>query len=119
MIKCKILASRKPNKIIITFVVTKEWLGYISSDPKPEAIHFTTIPNVIQPECEKTADFPGFYEVVMMKMEEPFERLLDQLEPTVNAIISDVELRWPVTVANRWNVLVAAFSTMSATFYSV
>ncbi|PNY14823.1 UDP-glycosyltransferase 87A1-like protein [Trifolium pratense] len=116
---CKILASRKPNKIFITFVVTEEWLSYIGADPKPEAISFTTIPNVIPPERERAADFPGFYEAVMTKMEEPFERLLDQLEPTVNAIIGDVELRWPVAVANRRNIPVAAFWTMSASFYSM
>ncbi|MCI19353.1 UDP-glycosyltransferase 87A1-like, partial [Trifolium medium] len=111
--------SRKPNKILITFVVTEEWLGYICTDPKPEAIRLTTIPNVIPPERERAADFTGFYEAVMTKMEEPFERLLDQLEPTVNAIIGDVELRWPVTVANRRNIPVAAFWTTSASFYSM
>jgi hypothetical protein len=116
---CKILASRKPNKILITFVVTEEWLGYIGADPKPEAIRFTTIPNVIPPEREKAADFPGFYEAVMTKMEEPFELLIDQLEPTVNVIIGDVELRWPVAVANRRNIPVASFWTMSASFYSM
>jgi hypothetical protein len=116
---CKILASRKPNKILITFVVTEEWLGYIGADPKPEAIRFTTIPNVIPPEREKAADFPGFYEAVMTKMEEPFERLIDKLEPTVNVIIGDVELRWPVAVANRRNIPVASFWTMSASFYSM
>ncbi|GAV58679.1 UDPGT domain-containing protein [Cephalotus follicularis] len=31
---CKLLVSRK-NDILITFVVTEEWLGYIGSDPKP------------------------------------------------------------------------------------
>ncbi|CAI8585902.1 unnamed protein product [Vicia faba] len=116
---CKILASRRPEKILITFVITEEWLGYIGADPKPEAIRFATIPNVIPSEREKVADFPGFYEAVMTKMEEPFERLLDQLVSPVDVIVGDVELRWPVAVANRRNILVAAFWTMSASFYSM
>ncbi|CAL5189709.1 unnamed protein product [Lathyrus oleraceus] len=116
---CKILASRRPSEILITFVITEEWLGYIGADPKPEAIRFATIPNVIPSEREKAGDFPGFYEAVMTKMEEPFERLLDQLVPPVDVIVGDVELRWPVAVANRRNIPVAAFWTMSASFYSM
>ncbi|RHN56617.1 putative 7-deoxyloganetin glucosyltransferase [Medicago truncatula] len=83
---CKILTSQKPNKILIT----EEWLTIIGADPKPESIRFTTIPNVIPPEREKAANFPGLYEAVMTKMEAPFE-----------------------------NVPVSAFWTMSATFYSM
>ncbi|AES98786.2 UDP-glycosyltransferase [Medicago truncatula] len=66
---CKILTSQKPNKILIT----EEWLTIIGADPKPESIRFTTIPNVIPPEREKAANFPGLYEAVMTKMEAPFE----------------------------------------------
>ncbi|CAK8537857.1 unnamed protein product [Lathyrus sativus] len=116
---CKILASRRPDEILITFVITEEWLGYIGADPKPEAIRFATIPNVIPSEREKAGDFPGFYEATMTKMEAPFERLLDQLVPPVDVIIGDVELRWPVAVSNRRNIPVAAFWTMSASFYSM
>lgn len=116
---CKILASQRPNQVLITFVITEEWLGYIGADPKPEAIRFATIPNVIPSEREKTGDFPGFYEAVMTKMEAPFERLLDQLVLPVDVIVGDVELRWPVAVANRRNIPVAAFWTMSASFYSM
>lgn len=116
---CKILASRTHNQILITFVVTEEWLGYIGADPKPESIRFATISNVVPPERLKAADFPGFYEAVMAKMEAPFERLLDQLDPPVTAIIGCVELRWPVAVANRRSIPVASFWTMSASFYSM
>lgn len=116
---CKILASRTPNQILITFVVTEEWLGYIGADPKPEVIRFATIPNVVALEGLRAADFPGFYEAVMTKMETPFERLLDQLELPITAIIGCVELRWPIAVANRRNIPVASFWTMSASFYSM
>ncbi|KAJ7959882.1 UDP-glycosyltransferase [Quillaja saponaria] len=77
----------------------------------------SSIPNVIPPERLKTADFPGFYEAVMTKMEDPFEQLLDGLNPPVNAIIGDVELRWPIGVGNRRNIPVAASWTMSASFF--
>ena len=116
---CKTLASRKPNQILITFVVTEEWLGFLAGDPKPEAVRFAAIPNVVPPERLKAVDFPAFYEATMTKMEAPFEELLDRLEPPVSAIVGCVELRWPVAVANRRNIPVAAFWTMSASFYSM
>ena len=75
-----------------TLVVIEEWLGYIDSDPKPNNIHFASIPNVVPLERLKAIDFPGFYEAAMIKMEAPFEQLLDRLEPSVDAILGDVEL---------------------------
>ena len=74
---------------------------------------------MIPPEWEKAANFPGFYEAVMTKMEAPFEKLLDQFELPVNVIVGDVELQWSVDVGNWRNVPVSAFWTMSATFYSM
>jgi len=117
---CKFLISRKPNNILITFVVTEEWLSFIGSDPKPESIRYVTIPNVVPPEREKTTDsFHWFYEAAMTKMEAPFEQLLDQLDFPVNVIVGDVELRWPVDVGKRRNIPVASLWTMSASFYSM
>ncbi|XP_027332920.1 UDP-glycosyltransferase 87A2-like [Abrus precatorius] len=116
---CKILVSKTPNDILITFVVTEEWLGYIGADPKPDAIRFATIPNVVPSERQRAADFPSFYEAVMMKMEAPFERLLDLLEPPPTVIIGCVELRWPIALANRRTIPVKAFWTMSASFCSM
>lgn len=115
---CKLLASKNPQ-LLITLVVTEEWLGFIASDPKPDNILFATIPNVIPAERLKAADFPGFYEAVMTKMEAPFEHLLDQLEPPVSAIIADIEVRWGVGVGIRRNIPVAVLWTMSATFLSM
>ena len=108
---CKILSSRK-HSLLITFVVTEEWLGCIGSDPKPDNIRFASIPNVI--ERAMAVDFSGFMEVVMTKMEPLFEQLLDRLEPPVDAILGDVELMWVIGVGNRRNILVALVWTMPA-----
>ncbi|CAN0903945.1 UDP-glycosyltransferase 87A1 [Linum grandiflorum] len=116
---CKLLASRRTD-LLITFVITEEWLGYIGSEPKPDIVQFRTIPNgIIPPERLKAADFLGFYEAVMTKMESPFEQLLDQLQPPVTAIIGDIEVRWAIGIGNRRNIPVAAFWTMSASFFSM
>ncbi|KAF8018764.1 hypothetical protein BT93_H3615 [Corymbia citriodora subsp. variegata] len=119
---CKILVSSRSRQhppLIITFVVTEEWLGYIGSHPKPGNIRFATIPNVVPSEQLKAADFPGFYEAVMTKMEAPFEQLLDRLHPPVSAFLADVELLWGVGVGNRKNIPVASLWTMSASVFSM
>ncbi|CAL1406203.1 unnamed protein product [Linum trigynum] len=116
---CKLLASRRRSDLLITFVITEEWLGYIGSEPKPEIVQFRTIANVIPPERLKAVDFPGFYEAVMTEMESPFKQLLDQLQPPATAIIGDIEVRWAMGVGNRRNIPVAAFWTMSASFFSM
>ncbi|KAF5727312.1 hypothetical protein HS088_TW22G01005 [Tripterygium wilfordii] len=116
---CKLLASRNPATLI-TFVVTEEWLGYIGSDPKPANIRLASVPNVIPPERLKAADFSGFYEAVMTRIEAPFEELLDLLDPpAVSAILGDVELRWVIGVGNRRNIPVASVWTMSASLFSM
>ena len=76
---------KKNTHLLITFVVTEEWLGYIGSDPKPNNIRFASIPNVVPSESLRSADFTGFYEAVMTKMEAPSVELLDQLEHPVDA----------------------------------
>ncbi|KAM5583101.1 UDP-glycosyltransferase 87A1-like [Rosa sericea] len=115
---CKLLSSKIPQ-LLITFVVTEEWLGFIGSDPKPDNIRFATIQNVIPAERLKAADFPAFYEAVMTKMEDPFDQLLDRLEPPVTTIIADIEVLWGVGVGIKRNIPVALFWTMSAKFLSM
>ncbi|KAM7256806.1 hypothetical protein ACFE04_012547 [Oxalis oulophora] len=115
---CKLLVSRK-NDILITFVVTEEWLGFIGSDPKPDNIRFSSIPNVIPSDKLKSLSFNGFYEAVITKMGAPFEQLLDRLQPPVNAIIGDIEIFSPIRIANQRNIPVASFWTMSASFFSM
>jgi hypothetical protein len=116
---CKLLALKRPQHILVTFVVTEEWLGFIGSDPKPANIRFATVPNVIPSEHGRAKDFSGFVEAVSTKMEAPFEELLDRLEPTVTAIVADTFVVWAVGVGNRRNIPVASLWTMSATMFSV
>ncbi|PSR95036.1 UDP-glycosyltransferase [Actinidia chinensis var. chinensis] len=111
---CKLLASRN-DQIAITFVVTEEWLGFLGFDPKPANVRFATVPNVIPSEIGRGADFPGFLEATLTKLQEPFERLLDRLEtPKPSVIVYDTYLTWVVGVGNRRNIPVASLWIMSA-----
>jgi len=115
---CKLLVS-KNNNILVTFVVTEEWLSFISSEPKPDNISFRSIPNVVPSELIRGRDHPAFMEAIMTKMEEPFEELLDLLDKPPSVIVYDTMLYWAVVVGNRRNIPVASFWTMSASFFSV
>ncbi|KAI8015872.1 UDP-glycosyltransferase 87A2 [Camellia lanceoleosa] len=116
---CNLLVSRKDN-ILISFVVTEEWLGFLSSETKPAQIRCATIPNVIPSEIGRGADFAGFVEATRTKLEDPFERLLDRLEPPrPSIIIYDISLPWVVGVGERWNIPVAALWTLPASVFSV
>ncbi|KAM3739984.1 hypothetical protein ACB098_08G064700 [Castanea mollissima] len=109
---CKILASKNKD-ILVTFVVTEEWLSFIGSDPMPDNIRFSTIPNVIPSELVRAADIHSFFEATMTKLEAPFVQLLDRLELPVTVIIADTVLSWVVGVGNRRNISVASLWTMS------
>lgn len=115
---CKLLTSRQDD-ILITFVVTEEWLDLIGSDNKSDRVRFATIPNVIPSERNRAADFPGFIEAVSTKLEAPFVQLLDRLEPPVNAIIADTHVMCAFVVGNRRNIPAASFWPMPATVLSV
>ncbi|CAL5426256.1 unnamed protein product [Camellia sinensis] len=105
--------------ILITFVVTEEWLD-LGFEPKLDNIHFATIPNVIPFEIGRGVDFPGFLEATLTKMEGPFERLLDRLEPPKpSIIIYDTYLGWVVGVGNRRNIPVASLFTMPTSMFTV
>ncbi|XP_061359946.1 UDP-glycosyltransferase 87A1-like [Gastrolobium bilobum] len=120
---CKLIAASSTSQghdggaLLITIVVTQEWLGYIGSEPKPENIRFATIPNFLPHHTQIAADSPAFSQAAMTNIEAPFDNLLDQLNPPVTAIIGDVELQFPVAVARRRNIPVALLWTMSASFY--
>ncbi|XP_042510094.1 UDP-glycosyltransferase 87A1-like isoform X2 [Macadamia integrifolia] len=121
---CKLLASRSSGgddegDIVITFVVTEEWLGFIGSDPKPANLRLRSIPNVIPSEKGRADNFAGFVEAVMTKVEGPFEELLDQLETPPTAMITDNYLTWAVAVGNRRNIPVASLCTNSPSVFSV
>ncbi|XP_058747921.1 UDP-glycosyltransferase 87A1-like [Vicia villosa] len=115
---CKLLASNN-NNILVTFVVTEEWLSFISSEPKPDNIIFRSIPNVIPSELTRSRDHPAFIEAVMTKMEEPFDELLNLLEHPPSIIVHDTILYWVVGVGNRKNIPVASFWPTSASIFSI
>lgn len=116
---CKLIA-RKKDDIVITFVVTEEWLGFIGSDAtKPSNIRFASIPNVIPSELVRADDFPGFFRAVRTKMAAPFEEILDHLELPVTTIITDTALVWAIEAGNCRNIKVAALRTPPATVFSM
>ncbi|CAI9107059.1 OLC1v1006334C1 [Oldenlandia corymbosa var. corymbosa] len=117
---CKLITQRRSD-FLITFVVTEEWLGLLSSEPNPgHNIRFATIPNVTPSEKSRAKDVQGFAEAVMTKMEAPVEELLDQLEPPKpKVIIYDTFLKWVLGVAHRRSIPAASFWPMSATYLTV
>ncbi|KAK6163691.1 hypothetical protein DH2020_000555 [Rehmannia glutinosa] len=111
---CKAVAERRSD-ILVTIVVTEEWLGLIGSMSKPPNMSFASIPNVVPLERVRGDDIYGFARAVMTKMEEPFERLLDEQRlPAPAVIISDAFLSWVAEVAGRRNIPLAYLWTMSA-----
>ncbi|XXG52971.1 hypothetical protein AAC387_Pa03g1154 [Persea americana] len=115
---CKLLAS-SDDSLLITFVVTEEWLGFIGSAPTPPNIRLRSIANVIPSELVRGADLAGFVEAVYTKMEAPFERLLEELEPKVSCIVADTYLSWALTVGKRLNVAVASLWPMAPSMFSI
>ncbi|GFP80570.1 UDP-glycosyltransferase 87a2 [Phtheirospermum japonicum] len=119
---CRLIHAHRPDTLI-SFIVTEEWLGFLSggSEPPPSPnFRYRTIPNVIPSEVGRAKDFLGFFEATLTKMEEPVEQLLDRLEPPKpSVIIYDTYLSWVVTMGNRRNIPVASFYTMSATVFSL
>ncbi|XP_068337125.1 UDP-glycosyltransferase 87A1-like [Pyrus communis] len=118
MTLCKLLTSQKTD-ILITFVVTEEWFGFIGSEVTQDNIRLATIPNVVPSELVRAADMYCFIEAIMTKMEAPFERLMDRLEPPPSLIVADTFLPWAVRVGNRRSIPAASFWPMPASFFSV
>ncbi|KAL3850410.1 hypothetical protein ACJIZ3_012292 [Penstemon smallii] len=112
--------AEKSAEILITFVITEEWLGLLGSVVKPPNIRFATIPNVVPSERVRGNDLNGFVTAAMTKMEEPFERLLDELQlPPPALIMTDAFLAWAADVAGRRDIPLAFLWTMSASVYTV
>ncbi|XP_004294771.1 PREDICTED: UDP-glycosyltransferase 87A1-like [Fragaria vesca subsp. vesca] len=114
---CNLLASVKSD-ILITFVITEEWLSFIGSEAKMDNIRFATIPNVIPSEKGRADNMDAFFEAIMTKMECPFKQLLDELESPPTVIVVDTFLSWAVSVGNRRNIRTALFWPMSATQFT-
>lgn len=108
---CKLIASRKDD-VLVTFAVTEEWLGFISSDfHHDNNISLVTIPNVIPSELGRGSEFLGFFEAAIDQIEAPFEQILDQLQLPVTAIITDAILLWTICCGNSRNIPVATLWT--------
>lgn len=119
LILSRLLAARLPPPAAITVVLTEEWLSLVGgAAAAPLGVRFHTLPNVIPSENGRAADFVNFLEAVYTKLEEPFERLLDELETPATAIIADTYLPWAVDVGKRRGVPVCSLYTMSASFFS-
>ncbi|XP_010535347.1 PREDICTED: UDP-glycosyltransferase 87A1-like [Tarenaya hassleriana] len=101
--------------ILVTFVVTEEWLRLLAAEPRPRCVRFASIPNVLPSETLRAADFPGFIEAVNTKMVAPVDQILDGLESPPNLIIADGCLTWAVKMGNRRDIPVALLWPMSAT----
>ncbi|KAL2488193.1 UDP-glycosyltransferase 87A2 [Forsythia ovata] len=115
---CKLVAG-KSSSILITVVLTEEWLSLIGSEAKPENIRFATVPNVVPSEHGRGADPRGFAMAVWSKMEEPFERLLDELQLSPTLVIADSFIPWVADMACTRNIPFASLWTMSASVFSV
>ncbi|KAL1544605.1 7-deoxyloganetin glucosyltransferase [Salvia divinorum] len=115
---CKLLASSKPD-LLITVVLTEEWLGLIGGEEMPPGIRFATIPNVLPSELERAADMPSFVGATQTKMGEPFEQLMGRLAEPIHFIIADTFLFWAIEFGNRRNIPVASLWPMPASVFSL
>ncbi|KAA0067358.1 UDP-glycosyltransferase 87A1-like [Cucumis melo var. makuwa] len=114
---CKLLFLKNPN-ILISFIVSEEWLSFLAADPKPPNLHFSTFPNIIPSELGRANDYPGFFRSVNTILESPIHTLLTHLNPPPSIIVADPFLSWAVPLANRLNIPVASFWPMSVTVLS-
>ncbi|CAN0903948.1 UDP-glycosyltransferase 87A2 [Linum grandiflorum] len=121
---CNLLSSKNPH-LLITVVVTEEWLGFLSAagsiftTTHNGNIQLASIPNVIPSELVRGSDFPAFYTAVMTEMETPVDELLNQISiPPITALISDTELRWAIRVGNQRKIPVATLCTVPAEVFS-
>ncbi|KAI3925567.1 hypothetical protein MKW98_001421 [Papaver atlanticum] len=117
---CKDLAHKLDNNVKITFVVTEEWFGILESASLPSQIHLRSIPNVIPSEFVRssTLDFDSFLEIVLAKMEAPFEHVLNTSDPTT-VIIADFYLMWAISIGNKRNIPVVSFWPSTSFVFSV
>lgn len=114
---CKLIATKHPD-ILLTLIVTEEWLGFLSSESKPpDNMQFRTIPNVIPSELVRAADPTGFIKATSTEMKAPVELVIQGLQPKPMVIIYDAFLTWVASM--QGSIPIAAFWPMSVTVFSV
>ncbi|KAK3019339.1 hypothetical protein RJ639_003870 [Escallonia herrerae] len=72
---CKLMATKRAD-VLVTFIVTQEWLDSLCHEPKPDNIRFATVPNVIPSEKARALWKTGW----RVKGEEGVERLVTREE---------------------------------------
>ncbi|KAJ6830646.1 putative UDP-glycosyltransferase 87A2 isoform X1 [Iris pallida] len=119
---CRIIASKSTTTapILITYVVTDEWLGFLLSElhPLPPNVRLASIPNVIPSELGRAKHYEGFIDAVLTKMPEAVERLLDRLEPRISGLVADTYLPWAVAAGSRRGVPVHSLFPLAASIFS-
>ncbi|XXG52961.1 hypothetical protein AAC387_Pa03g1146 [Persea americana] len=115
---CSLLASSNGG-LLITFVVTEEWLGLIGSMDAPPNLQLRSIPDVIPSEFVRGADFPGFIQAIHSKMEGPTEELLERLEPLASFIVADTLLSWALELGKRREIPIASFWPLAASTFTL
>ncbi|CAN0903964.1 UDP-glycosyltransferase 87A2 [Linum grandiflorum] len=121
---CNLLLTKTPD-LVITFIVTEEWLALLLLPDfnvnKNTNIRFASIPNVLPSERVRSTVFPAFYDAVVTKMEAPVDELLGRLPshgfPVISSLISDYELNWAIRIGKRRRIPVAMFSTVPTRVY--
>ncbi|KAJ6842023.1 indole-3-acetate beta-glucosyltransferase isoform X1 [Iris pallida] len=115
---CRLLAGRG---LLVSFVVTEEWLQLLGSGSGssaaasswPPNLRIRTIPNVVPSERTRGTDFRKFIQAIYTKMEGPTEELIEGLQPPADSILTTSLLAWAAAIADRRNIPVCSLCTES------
>lgn len=112
------LASKAEN-IIITFIVTEEWLNILhSSTSFPPNLLLVSIPNILASEHTRGADMMSFIHTVFTLMGGPIEKILLKLvNDSVDVIIADALLPWMPGISVKLGVPLVSVFTMSVSLF--
>ena len=114
---CRHLASRG---LLVTVVVTEEWLALLSSPPAPmlhSNIRLRSIPNVLPSEKTRGANYEAFIMAVLTKMGAPVGELVEGLDVAVDAVLADSTLPWAPEIGKRLGVPVSSLFPQSAALF--
>ncbi|XP_008798366.1 UDP-glycosyltransferase 87A2-like isoform X1 [Phoenix dactylifera] len=120
---CRRLATREG--LLVTVVVTEEWLGLLSSFSSSAAaaaspasnLRLRAIPDVVPSESTRGQDYADFIQAVLTKMGGPVEALVAALNPPADAVVADALLPWAAGIGRRRGVPVAALFPQAAAVF--